>query len=351
MSLISWFGLGNNSENDELPEIFPLGFKKIDFIDIDTINIFQKILTDVVERTHGLSDVQCDLLWDNCIQSESAHGLISLLARAMSFRRDLFLVYNPALPLIRIANATEQSKIQADYLEKGESSIGLYVSFRQYLKADLLRLYSALEFITLSSLNKTMNLSSAIQLKMTDMRGAVSLSDSSIAIAQAKKIARGLSQGKDIMLDAKDIIENAKPDLTSIEASIQYLNEKRAFYLGLPPSYLTGEMTVGIGTTGESDTKFTERGLKNYFASIIKPVLENLFDVQLSYKSQDFRQVDQAMNALKTFSLIDDSIISIENQTLIINKLLDLPEDEEGTGKIGKLTEEQRTINNTGDQI
>ncbi len=331
MGISSWFGFGGgDTPGDELPDIFPIELRKESFVEIDVINIFQKILTDVFERTHGLSDEQTETLWDNCVQSEANHGLISLLARGMAYRQELFLVYDPAINVLRRATPVEQQTIKLDYQKSGESAVGVYLSFQHYLKADLVRLYSALEYCTISSLNKALNLSTAIQLKMSDMRQTASLMDKAELVEQAKRIATSLGRGKDILIDAKDVIENAMPDLSSVEASVEYLNEKRAFYLGMPASYLCGEQTTGIGTTGEADTKAVERGLKNYYYSIVKPVLEALFDVNPSYKSQDFRMIDQANNLLKTFAITDESIISLENKTLIINKLLDLPEDAEG---------------------
>lgn len=355
MSGLNWFGWSTSSiPENELPIIFPLDFKRDNFIEIDVMNIFQKILTDVLERTHGLDDEQCETLYDNCIASEANHGLISLLARSMAFRRNLFLVYEKALNVLRIATPSEQSQIQTDYTTKGESSVGIFISFQHYLKADIIRLYSALEYLTVAHLHKSMNLSTAIQLKMTDLRASTGLVDSATVKAQAQEIAKSLGNGRDILLDAKDVIQNAVPDLTAVETSIEYLNEKRAFYLGLPKSYLGGDLTKGLGDTGEGDTKAIERGLKNYYLSIIKPVLEAIFpDAELSYKSQDFRQIDQAMNALKIFSLVDETLISVENKTLIINKLLDLPEEEEGEGPepSEKLEPDQVYVNNGYDQI
>jgi hypothetical protein len=351
MGLGEFFGWGGGSvPSDELPLIFPMPLAKDSFIEIDVINIYQKILTDVMERVHGLDDEKTEILWDNCIQSEANHGLISLLARAMAFRKELFLVYDAALNLLRLADPVEQQTIKTDYAKTGGSDLGIYVSFQHYLKSDLVRLYSALEYCTIASLNKSLNLSTAIQLKMSDMRQSTGLSDSQKVIEQAQKIAKALGNGRDVLMDAKDIIENALPDLTSVNASIEYLSEKRAFYLGMPASYLCGEQTTGISSTGEADTKAVERGLKNYYFSIMKPVLEALFqdDVSLSYKSQDFRQIDQAMNALKVFSVTDDTLLSVENKTLILNKLLDLPEDEVGDEPEPKetLTPEQIGQNN-----
>jgi len=352
-SLSEFFGWNSATvSSDELPEIFPLAFQKTQFIEIDVISIFQKILTDVVERTHGLDDEQQELLWDNCLASEANHGLISLLARAMAQRKELFLVYSKTLNVLRVASPEEQQQIVADYLKQGKSSVGIFVNFTKYLKADLIALYSALEYLTIAALHKSMNLSTAIQYKISDLRQAVALLDKDEAKKQAVIINDSLGKGRNVYMDAKDKIETLVPDLEAIKESIEYLNEKRSFYLGLPCTYLNGEKSGGgLSDTGEGDARAVERGLKNYYFSVMRPVLEALFgeDVGLSYKSQDFRNIDSAMNALKTFALVDNEILSVENKTLIINKLLDLPEDEEGDGPEPKetLTAEEIGYNNT----
>jgi hypothetical protein len=302
------------------------------FVNIDVINIYSKILTDVIERTHGVPKEKEKLLWDNCIKSESSDGLITLLAKAMADKADLYIVYEPAIELIRLANEQEKAQIKADYESNNESSVGVYISFKNYVRSDMVKLYSSLEYCTVGALSKAMNLAKALQIKINDLRASVSLTDSETAKAQGSSIGRSLANGKDIILDAKDMIETSKPDLTAVKESILFLNQKRAFYLGMPEAYINGIQTGGLGTTGENDTKAIERGLKIYFMTIIKPTLEVLLDIEPEYKSQDFRQITQALEAVKTFSLVDEEFISVENKTMIINKLLDLPEDAEGDG-------------------
>lgn len=329
--LSTWFGWNASTQKTELPEIFPFNFKQDEFVRTDVFNIYSKILTDVVERIHGLSEDQTALMWDNCLASESNQGLISQLARAMSDKKELFLVYDKALKLLRIANESEKQKIKIDYEKAGESSIGVFVSFKNYTRSDMVKLYSSLEYCTVAALSKSMNLSKAIQIKINDLRASVALNDSEGPKAQAKEIAEGLANGKDVMLDAKDFIETSKPDLTAVKESIEFLNQKRSFYLGMPESYINGEQTGGIGSSGENDTKAVERGLKNYYFSIMKPVLEAIFKASISYKSQDFRQIDQALNALKTFELVGEDMVSHENKKKIIEKLLDLDEKDNKT--------------------
>lgn len=326
MSLSTWFGFSTSTSSDELPDIFPLTYLKDDFIRTDLNNIYSKILTDVIERSSGLKEEQHSLLWDSCLKSESAEGLITMLSKAMTDKKDLFIVYDKEVKVIRHATAQEKKQIEEDYKKNAQSKTGVFISFQNYNRSDMLKLYSALEYCTIGALNKQLNLSKALQFKMKSLRSSVSLADSEEAKKQAQKIAKGLGEGKDALMDSEDIIDITKTDLTATKESLLFLNEKRSFYLGLPASYIMGEQTGGLGTTGENDTKAIERGLKNYFVSIIKPVLDELFTINLGYKSQDFRQINQALEAMKTFDLVGEDYLTWENKKKIVEGLLDIEE-------------------------
>jgi hypothetical protein len=331
MSLANLFGWNTVIPNEELPDIFPMPILANEFVKTDIEAIYAKILIDTLERTHGLTDEQTALMWDNCVKSSAADGVVTLLAKAMSDKRDLFLVYERPLNVIRLADLAEQVAIRADYEKVNKSSKGIYISFKNYTRSDMVKLYIGLEYCTVASLYKSMNLSKAVQLKMNDLRGSVSLADAADVKSQAVTLATALAAGKDILLDAKDTIETSVPDLTATKESVSFLAKKLSFYLNMPASYLTGEQTSGIGSTGENDMRAVERGLKAYYFSVVKPVLEALFpETKLNYKSQDTRQIEGSMEVIKTFALIDDTLISAENKRAIVNRLLDLPEDAEG---------------------
>ena len=85
------------------------------FVEVDVQNIYTRILIDVIERTDGISDELKALLWDNCLGSESQDGLVTMLAKAMRDRTDLFIVYDPGLKLVRPATGPEQAQIREDY--------------------------------------------------------------------------------------------------------------------------------------------------------------------------------------------------------------------------------------------
>lgn len=326
LAAIGWGRMDKSA--DEALDIFPFPMKLNTFIDTDVQTIYAKILTDVAERSQGLKASQVPLLFDSCLQSDASKGLISLLSKAMAEKSELFLVFKNGI--VRKATEPEQTQIKTDYKASAKSSVGIYVSFNHYDRTDMVKLYSGLDYLVIASLHKSMNVSKAVQIKISELRGSVSLSDASVAEAQGKKVATALKGGKDVLLDAKDIVETAKPDVTATKEAGSFVSGKLSFYLGLPASYITGEQTGGIGSTGEGDTRAVERGLKNYYFSIFKPVVEALFGVQTSFKSQDFRLITSGLEALKAFALVDgEELITNEQKKLIVTKLLDLQDAKE----------------------
>ncbi len=321
---------GSLAPLEELPDIYPMPVSQTDFVTADIVTIYSKILTDTLERTQGLSDDQTRLMWDNCLKSEKADGLVTMLSKAMADRKDLFLVYEKLVNVIRVATSEEQEKIRQDYATSAKSATGVFISFKNFQRSDMVKFYLILQYATVGSLYKSMNLSKAIQIKINDLRKSVSLTDAAGAKTQAKAIADALACGKDVYCDAKDVIETAVPELEATQQASALVVQKQSFYLGMPASYISGEQTTGIGSTGEGDMRAVERGLKNYFFSIVQPVCDAIFGVKVTYKSQDFRQIESGMDVLKIFSLTDDVLVSQENKRKILNSIFGLAEDAKG---------------------
>lgn len=322
--------IGFNKQTNKLtgiPSIFPLSCSLDKFVKQDMRATYLKILTDVLERTHGIPEDKIHLLQDSFVQTEGAKGLLSMLVEAIISRKEIFIVYKN--DVIRYADREEQKTIENDYASKGRSSVGIWVSFRNYDQSEMLEIYSRLEYCIISSLNKTLGVSQAVQVKIDGLRSNVSLGDSEIAIEQGKAIADALSKGEDVLLDVKDLIETATPDVSSTDKAMIFVDGKKAWILGLPLSYINGEQTGGIGSTGEGDTRAIERGLKAFYYSIIKPVLFELMGIKTKFRSQDFRQMTSALDALRTFELSSGDIISIESMKEIMNRMLDLDIIEE----------------------
>jgi len=306
----------------EIPEIFRVPMKMNDFVNIEIEFIYAKILTDALERTSGIADKTQKHLWDSCLQSEAAKGLVTLLSEAMAKKSDLYLVL--ASDVLRKATSQEEAQIKADYAKSTASKVGVAISFKNLRQVDMIHFYSELEYLAIASLYKSSNASNALQLKFANLRSTTSVSDSTNAVLQAKAIATSLKNGNDVMMDSNDSIESLAPDIAATKASMEFLDGKRAFYLGMPMSYINGILTGGLGDAGAADARAVERGLKWYYFSILKPALEGVFEDKTSFKSEEFGHVETAMEVLKTFELVGDKYISEENKLMVVNRMLDL---------------------------
>lgn len=308
----------------EVPAIYTLGMSSKDFVRADVLATYRRILTDTCERTHGLKDEQWRLLWDSCVQTDSAEGLVTLLAAAMTVKAEIFIVYIPSVEVLRVATNDETRQIIEDYKKSGASKVGVWVSFKNYGRTDLLNVYSEMEYCVIASLFKTVNLAKAVQLKMHEMRSSVSLTDGSVTIEQAKSIASALRTGKDVMLDAKDEVTTSTPDVGPTEKAIAFLDAKRAFHLSLPMAYISGVQSSGIGSTGDADARAVDRGLKQYFASIIQPVFEAVFGIDVVFRPEDTRQVESGLAVIKAFELVSDQYLSAETKREIVARAFDV---------------------------
>lgn len=329
---MSWFDFTTKGSQDlsELPNIFPIPILQKDFVSIDLQAIYTRILTDVFERTQGIPKDAQNLLWDNCLASEKQDGLVSLLAKAMVGKSDLYLVYIPGLKLIRKADQPEESQIRADYLARGESKVGVYITFKNYTRTDMLTFYSILEYCTVGGLWKQANLSKALQIKIKNLRASVSLAESADAKDQLKKISTSLAEGKDVGLDGEDILELLKPDMSTHAETMGFIAQKKSLYLGMPSSYIDGQAPKGLGDSGKGDSKSTERGLKGYYFSLAKPVVEGIFKVTTTFKSEDSDGLATALETLKTMDITSDEYLSKDNKTLVVNKAFGLDANEVG---------------------
>jgi hypothetical protein len=347
MGIFGFLGSGVNQPaaaddaSNGIPALYSLRIDEQEFIKADVKATYRKILTSVLERTAGIPDKVVPLLWDNCVQSESSEGLITLLVTAMVDKADLFLVYDKPSNVLRKATSDEIQKIRKEYNETAESKTGVFISFKNYDRTDRLKIYSLLEFCILCSLNKTVNIAKAVQLKMDGMRSSVSLLDAGVAQAQGRSIATALRAGQDVMIDAKDDITTATPNIEPTEKAMEFLDAKRANALDLPISWINGEQTAGIGASGEADMRATEQGLKQYYFSIIKPVLLVLFECKTKFKSQDSRLLGTALEAAKTFELISDELISRTSKQDVLARLLDIDPKEEAKNLKDEATERE----------
>lgn len=344
LNLIGWSS-SPQTPSCELPDIYGFPCDKNLFTEIDVITIYQRILTDVLERTYGIPEEKQKLLWDNCLASENSEGVVTIISKAMYNMNELFLVYRKDLDVVRKATTEEERQIRDDYKKANRSNVGVYASFKNFKKCEMIKVYSVLEYLSICSLYKSANLSTAIQIKLEDLRKSVGAFDSDAIYKQAKDLAEALKKGKSVAIDAKDSIGTTAPDLTAVKESLAFTAQKQSLYLGLPASWVTGLVQKGLSDTGEGDSRAVERGLKPYFFSIIKPICESLFEGKLTFKTDNYYGIQTATQTLTTFEATSEQFVSKDNKTEILNNLFGLPVGSKGDEVEPEITP---TTNNQG---
>lgn len=305
------------------------------FVDYCLENIYRKILTDCYGKTKGIEVEHKKFYWDTAVKSygksNADKGLITMLAKAMATKQDLYLVYksdvlrnadNQESEFIREAFNNEsrlngQSPWQSPGQSPGgqspwqspEQCPGYWFSFREYTLSDILKVLYTFQYIILGSTYTNMNVAKAVQLKINDLRKLVSDNDKANPLKQGTDLVAALKEGKSVMLDAADKIEHAVVEMEPTDVAVKFINGMIAFYLNAPLSYVNGQLAQGISTTGESDGIAVERCLESFFNSVFKPVSDEIFKSDITFVSDDWRKLGAVANiipVIESTTLIDD---------------------------------------------
>jgi hypothetical protein len=310
---MGWFNNSgvNNSLITELDNPYSLNILAVKYVECEIKNIYQKILMECYN--HSVNLPESKIYFNSCLENENNSGLIILLANSMLNMGKLYLIREEEI--IRKADVAEQQKIQNDYSTIGRSDIGIYCSFKNFDKTILLKVYYAILFNVFQTVNTQMGLSSSLQLGVAGLRDLIGLDSKDKAKAQAKEISDALKAGKGVIKDVQDIFSTTQTDISPVNASIDIINKRISSCLGMPISYLTGELSAGLSSTGEGDIEKFEEGLQVYFYSIWKPVIDNLFfkdkkDKGISFKKSNWRSLEvllKNLSLIETSELLDDA--------------------------------------------
>lgn len=298
---------------------FCMTIAKDEYCKITVELLYKKILNRVYSRSEGAKDDdKINSLFDSMERSGAPRGLISLLAYAMTHKKEMGIIYKAGV--VREATFEELKEIVADYKTRAKSSKGVLVDFRKYCITDLLLAYMAIVYDILTSMNTQVGLAKALQIKIHMLRGTVSAAGKDEPIAQAKEINEALKNGRSALLDKNDLIETLKIDSGSIESAIKFVCSLIASVLGVSLSFVTGELTTGMSATGEADANADEYGFQDFFHSIFKPVCDNLYGWKLEFITDDWRYFNAMINSL--IIVENSSLFSDEQKRIFAERLM-----------------------------
>lgn len=313
-----FLGLGKTNVQDTEIEIsFPLCVAKEKFIEWYIKRIYTRILFDCRAKASGFPEKYDNALYDSYISTEMPFGLISLVVDAMYRRSKIYLVYKAGV--VSKATQDEQQAIDEKIKNGQELKNEVAIDFKNFDTTDLLKVYASILYKALETANTGMNMSQSVILKIKDYRGTISVASSGDAAAQGKAISKGVKRGKGVMVDAGDTIELPTFDIKPTEGSVIFINGMTANALGFPLSYINGALTTGISTTGEADELAIDRGLRYFFYAIFKPIVDNLFGINVQMKIDNWRKLSAVSNLVPVIE--GSSIISDDRKEELIEEL------------------------------
>ena len=300
------FGDDSSPSEEVLKAPFVLNFNKETFCEIKTENLYRKILKRCYARSEGAKDEKkIASLFDSKEKSGSPSGLISLLAKSMTKKQEVAIIYDSGV--VRLATYTEKQSIKKDYSKTASSKDGVLVDFSKYCLTDLVLGYMGMIYDILDSMNVQVGLAKALQIKISNLRGTVSAVGQDEPVKQAKAINESLKKGNSVLFDKNDEVGLLTLNSTAVADAISLVNSQLATEIGMSLSFVNGELTSGMSATGEADSNQDEEGVKDFFNSIFKPTCDTLYDWNLRFMSDDWRY----------FSAMIDSLIVVENSGLL----------------------------------
>ena len=261
------------------------------FKNFKTSILYQKILKRCYAKSTGLTDEEAQNLWDSAELSNAKYGIISLVADAMTYKKELILVNDAGI--VRVADVKEAEQIKADYATKSKSSIGVYMNFQKYTLTDIIKLYMDLIFDIMGGAKVNLGLAKALQYKISEMRKLIGASSAEDPMGQAQKIVEALKKGDSVAIDGQDNIVTTPLQTAPVVDALKMVYGLLASEIGVSISFVAGELTSGMAVTGEADVNANEDGIKDFFNSVYRPIISKLFSKEIKFKTDNWRKVKE----------------------------------------------------------
>lgn len=301
---------------------YKLDMKRGAYVNYATTILYQKILKRCYAKSIGLKQEQARSLWDSVEMSEAQYGVITLVADAMTSKNELILINDN--DIIREATPKERIEIKKDYSDNGKSTKGVYMNFNKYTLTDLIKLYFDYIYDIMYSGKVNLGLARALQFKVSDLRKNVGANASDDVMVQARALENGLKNGKGVLIDAGDSVVTTDLQTTPIVDALKMVYGMLASAIGVSTSFICGELTSGMSVTGEADVNANEDGIKDFFISVFKPIVDKLFKVNLKFKTDNWRKLTQYAQIIPYVE--SSSLFTDEQRQMFANYLIEVEE-------------------------
>jgi len=206
------------------------------------------------------------------------------------------LIYKKGV--VREAADDEIKKIEAEYKAGTLSKTGVLLNFESYTKTRLIRHYFAQAYSVQLANNTMTGIASALLYKIHDLRKLFGKKEVQSAIDQAKAVVKAFRRGKAAMTDSLDDLAQQKGDSDTTIATAENIYAELAGLLMISQFFITGKPTTGASVIGDADINLSEPGVKIFFVSVFKRVVDRLYGIKISFVSQKWRMFASLSSAL-----------------------------------------------------
>lgn len=176
----------------------------------------------------------------------------------------------------------------------------------------LIKCYMSLLYAVLDSANTQVNLARSLQIKIDKLRDNISVLTSDDAIKQANQINDALKSGDSVLLAKLDDVIQTAINSESTAKAIEIFNTALASDLGLSLSFVSGALTSGMSATGDADINYEDAGIKDFWATIWRPICLKLYGKEsVKYKTDRWRSLEAK---LKSLVYIESSLLFTDEQ-------------------------------------
>ena len=314
----------NLIQKENLSLSFDLSLKEKDFVDYMISDLYQSILTmcfDKIifpESEKDFKDKITPSFYDNLSVEGINKGIIKNLAYGIVQNQKVFLVNASAGDNIIIRQGT-QEELQKYEKEQGNIKNQIEMDFTKYNQSKTLRLFYSMIYWIIRATNTNVKISNSVLVKIAKLRELVAKEDADDVIKQAKEINEAIKRGNSIIADKDDTMERLEINSQATKDALDIAFSLVSGLIKMPLSFVNGELTTGLTQTGDSDNLAIERGLKNYYYTILKPCIEKLFDTKTRFTSDNTAKLKTLIGILPQLEL--STLLTDEEKRAIIEDL------------------------------
>ena len=314
----------NLIQKDNLSLSFNLSLKETEFVDYMVSDLYQSILTMCFDKIifpdaeKDFKDKITPSFYDNLSVEGINKGIIKNLAYGIVQNQKVFLVNASAGDNIIVRQGT-QEELQKYEKEQGNIKNQIQMDFTKYNQSKVLKLFYSMIYWIIRATNTNVKISNSVLVKIAKLRELVAKEDAEEVIKQAKEINDAIKRGNSIVADKDDTMERLEINSQATKDALDVAFSLVSGLIKMPLSFVNGELTTGLTQTGDSDNLAIERGLKNYYYTILKPCTEKLFDTKIRFTSDNTAKLKTLIGILPQLEL--STLLTDDEKRAIIEDL------------------------------